>query len=360
MRCQETGICNPIWLDDRSTQTNERGAFKIAAIPRKGVRFDFLKEGYADRRDVELFTDDFRGSDAPNNVYVMAGGAISGTVIDLKDGTVRNFKIRVMIPRDYKGREQVGGYYAGYDWYGISYTNRDGFFNLSGLGAETMTRLIVTSPCVGLAIVDRASSEPLEQLSQATNRTIRLKPFVTLSVRVVAARSKTPVVKGTAALVEDLPDFAQGFRWGYHDLWSERRPIDRAGIALFTEPACDDGTVIVRAPGYGRQRIPWKHGAREVNVAVEPEAVIRGEVQFKGRRLVEGYARLTSAAKDTFAAIDLEETAGQFNFDQLPAGEYELTISRGLQPVLAKRTLTLTPGKVQIENIAISENGSAN
>ncbi len=174
-----------------------------------------------------------------------------------------------------------------------------------------MTRLIVTSPCVGLAIVDRASSEPLERLSQTINRTIRLKPFVSLSVRVVAARSKTPVVKGTAALVEDLPDFPQGFRWGYHDLWSERRPIDRAGIALFMEPACDDGTIIVRAPGYGRQRIPWKHGAREVTVAVEPEALIRGEVRFKGRRLVEGYARLTSAAKDTFAAIDLEETAGR-------------------------------------------------
>ena len=65
-----------------------------------------------------------------------AGGAISGNVIDLKDGPVRNFKIRVMIPRDYKGGEQVGGYYAGYDWYGISYTNRDGLFNLSGLRAR--------------------------------------------------------------------------------------------------------------------------------------------------------------------------------------------------------------------------------
>ncbi len=104
MRCQETGICNPIWLDDRSTQTNEKGEFKIAALPRKGVRFDFLKEGYADRRDVELFTDDFPGRDAPNNIYFMAVDAISGTVIDLQDGPVRNFKIRVMIPRNYKGR----------------------------------------------------------------------------------------------------------------------------------------------------------------------------------------------------------------------------------------------------------------
>jgi hypothetical protein len=116
--------------------------------------------------------------------------------------------------------------------------------------------------------------------------------------------------------------------------------------------------IFVRAPGFARQRVPWTNGAREVTVALEPEAVLRGEVRFRGRPLAEGYARLTSAAKDTYT-VDLEETAGQFNFDQLPAGDYELAIFHGAHEAAAKRTLKLTAGKVQIENVAISDDESA-
>jgi hypothetical protein len=97
----------------------------------------------------------------------------------------------------------------------------------------------------------------------------------------MAAGSKMPVAKGMAALVEDLPSFGYGFSWGYDDLWSERRAIGGAGVAMFTQPGCVDATVLIRAPGFGRRRLPWTNGAREVAVAIEPEAVVRGEVQFK-------------------------------------------------------------------------------
>jgi hypothetical protein len=56
----------------------------------------------------------------------------------------------------------------------------------------------------------------------------------------------------------------------------------------------------------------------------------------------------------------LEETAGRFNFDQLPAGEYELTVSHGREQVAAKRKLKLNEGEVQVENVVISDNGIAN
>jgi hypothetical protein len=195
-RCPETGVFNPIWLDERSAETNEKGKFKIAALPGNGIRFDFVKEGYSDRRDVELLEDD-----AVNEIKPTAGGAISGNVVDAKGEPVRNFKVRIMLPRKLKPGERDGGYYAGYEWYGFSYTNPDGFFILSGLIADRWVRLIVTSPEIGFAIVDRVQAEPLDRLSQEENRTIRLGPFAPLAVRVVAAGSKTPVGKGTAALI---------------------------------------------------------------------------------------------------------------------------------------------------------------
>ena len=53
VRCIETGFCNPIWLDERSTHTNGRGEFEIAAIPEM-VSFDLLKAGYSEQPCVTL------------------------------------------------------------------------------------------------------------------------------------------------------------------------------------------------------------------------------------------------------------------------------------------------------------------
>jgi hypothetical protein len=345
---------NGIWLDECAAETDEKGEFKIHAIAPTGVRFEFFKEGYAEQKNVVLIADG-----PPKAIVLAAGGAIRGHVVDSRGEPVRNFRIRVLGPRDAKPDELTGGYFAGYDWYGIRYTNRGGLFTLTGLRADTWARLVVTSPGIGRAIVDRVKSEPLDRVSQEESLTVPLQPYVPLSVRVREAATNKPVEKGTAALLEDLPEFARGFTWGDDDLWSERRTIDRSGTALFTEPGCEDGTILVRSPGFARRRIPWTNGAREVTIALEPEAVIRGEVQFKGKRLADGYARLTSASQDRFQ-IELGGTSGRFNFDQLPAGAYELVISSRSEQVLAQRILTLTPGKVQIENIAISENGNAN
>ena len=352
--CLETGVCNPIWLDERATQTNEKGEFSIAAISVKGVSFDFLKDGYSERRNVVLSPDEAR-----NEIDLIAGGAISGNVVDARGEPVRNFKIRVMIPRAYKPNELAGGYYAGYDWYGITYTNRDGFFILTGLGANSLARLIVTSPGIGLAIVDRVKSEPLDRVSQEENRTIPLKPYAPLTVRILDSSSRKPISKGMVALLEDEINFSNGLSWGYHDLWAERRHTDADGKAQFAEPACDDGTIIVRVPGFARQRVPWANGKREMTVSLEPAAAIRGDVRLRGQLLAEGYARLTSSAKDNFG-IDLSETQGRFDFDQLPAGDYQFVISNGREEVLHKRPVKLVCGRTQTENVAVSESRAVN
>ena len=121
----------------------------MAAVPDDAL-FDILKPGYSDLRDLSLAL-----NGKPNEIDLVAGGAIRGRVVNAAGNPVRNFKIRVMIPRDLAPQEGAGEYFAGFEWYGVDFTRDDGVFVLSALPAGNWTRLIATSPGTGLAIVDR-------------------------------------------------------------------------------------------------------------------------------------------------------------------------------------------------------------
>ena len=245
--CLDTGVCNPIWFDERATETDDAGRFEIDAVPSAGVSFDILREGYSEQRDVTLKLDG-----APNDIQLQTGGAIRGTVVDRDGKPVRNFKIRVMIPRGLERGEPGGGYYAGFDWYGISFTRDDGVFVLSGIGANSRMRLIVSSPGVGRAVLNRVKAQPLDQLSPPHDLTIELQPYTPLAVQAVDARSGQPIADALVTLLEDNADFSHGFNWGYHDLWGVRQRTDAQGWATFVEPACEDGTILVHAAGFAR------------------------------------------------------------------------------------------------------------
>jgi hypothetical protein len=118
------------------------------------------------------------------------------------------------------------------------------------------------------------------------------------------------------------------------------------GVAQFPEPGCEDGTVIAKAPGFARRRIGGAFAARPWTVSLEPAATLHGEVRLQGRLLADGIVRLISAANDSLT-VDLEKTKGRFKFDQLPAGNYELTVrdKRGQQ--LNSEKLKLDAGKAQ-------------
>ncbi len=267
MQCVETGFCNRIWLSERTTSTDANGKFELPAMPMFGVTFDFLKDGYSEMRDVTL-----TAGESLNEIELTTGGAVHGRVVDTAGQPVRNFKVRVMIPRERDPNENVGGYYAGYDWYGVVFTRDDGEFVLTDVPAGALMRLVVSSPACGVGIVDRASTAPLDELPPAEDLTIELQPFQTLNVKVTEAASGKVVAGALVSLLEDEPDFSHGFSWGYHDLYAERRHTDETGTAHFVEPACQDGTLIVRAPGFARQRPAWTDGQREVHVALEPGA----------------------------------------------------------------------------------------
>lgn len=342
--CLDTGYGSPIWIDERSAHTDEQGQFEIAGVPYTGVEFDILKDGYSEIRGRTLAP----GGEL-NKIKLSAGGAVRGRVVDAAGNPVRNFNIRVMIPRERKPGEKLGGYYAGFDWYGVAFTRDDGVFVLTDVGTNTWLRMVVTSPGVGRAIFDRVQSSALDALPPADDLTIKLEPYQPLVVRVVEAGSEKPLAGARVALLEDEL-YPNGFSWGYHDLWGVRRRTDPEGMATFAEPKCEDGTLIVRAPGMARKCVAWSDGAAEVTVSLDPAARLQGEVRVGPKRLAEGWARLMSA-DNHYLSDNLEAGEGRFEFDELPAGEYTLSITGAGGQQIDSRQLTLEAGKAHSEKI---------
>ena len=224
--CFDTGIGNPIWLDERAANSDERGEFEIAAVPADGVQFDVLKQGFSEQRNINLKQDG-----TVNEITLTSGGALTGIVIDDHERPVRNLQHPSPDSRNLVQGEKAGGYYAGFDWYGISFTRDDGNFVFTDVPANRWMRLMVSSPGVGCRVVDRAQSQPLDALPDARELTIRLRPFQPLTVHVSDAASGKPITDAAVGLIEDNLFDKGGFSWGYHDLWTSRsRTLTRTGL----------------------------------------------------------------------------------------------------------------------------------
>jgi hypothetical protein len=319
----------------------------LAAIP-KGASFDFLKDGYSEQRNVRLET-----GDSNNEIRLSAGGAIRGVVVDQAGKAVRSFNVRVTIPRHLESGEQAGGYYAGFDWYGVTYTRDDGVFVLTDIGANHWMRLIVSSPKIGVAIIDRVKSDSLDHLSPAEKLTIRLKPFTPFRVKVVDQTELRPVANAWVILLEDEADFTHGFNWGYHDSSTVRMQTDRQGIVRFDEPAGEDGTIIVRAKGFARQRVSGAFDVPLRTIPLERAAELHGEVRLNNQLLADGFVRLTSNSNDSFVQ-SLDDTKGRFDFDELPDGEYTLAVNNRRGQSVNSRKVKLDSGKTQSLSVNVS------
>jgi hypothetical protein len=318
-RCFDTGFCNPIWLDDRSARSDDKGEFVIANVPAAGVTFDVLKQGYSEQRDMSLASGPML-----NEVQLKAGGGITGWVLKGKDDPVRDFRIRVLIPRQFERPEKVGGYYAGFDWYGVRFTRNDGVFTLTDVNADHWHRLIVSSPGVGYTVLDRVRSDSLDALSPPENLTINLKPFRPLSVVVTDDKGR-PIKEARVALLEDSKGLSNGFRWGSDDLWSKRQRTDEQGKAVFPEPTCEDGILTVTAPCFARQCFEWHGEPGPIAVSLSAGATLKGEVRV-GEDLVQtGFLHVVGPGQMMFGA-NFEKEHGRFEFDGIAAGEYQVTV----------------------------------
>ena len=343
----DTGFMNNIWIDERSATTNKKGEFEISALS-DGFRFDILKAGYSEQRNATL---EFGG--IVNNIELESGGAVSGTVVDENEEPVRNFNIRLRIPREYDQDEMVGGYYAGFGWYGVSFTRKDGTFVVSDLNEHSLMRLIASSPGVGFAILDRSKADSIDQLPSFEQTVMRLEQFKPLSVQVVDAKTKKPLSNGVVMLLEDEPDLSRKFQWGYDELKAKRVRTGEAGLAVFNEPACVDGTLAVLVSGYARKHVAWIDESPTVTIELEVTSTLSGTVNFRDRPVTVGVVYLVD--EDNRYFVDLADSDGSFTFDQIPAGDYELMVSDSNGQSNHSQQITIKPSEQKTILIKIPE-----
>jgi len=333
----DASLCNPLWLTERQTQTDAQGRFEISGLPRSGARYDILHPAYSELRNVTL-----KHGGEDNEVALQAGGAIRGQVVDPAGKPARNFRIRVQIPRDLKPGEKAGGYYAGYDWYGVSFTSPDGTFVLSDVPAGAWLRLHAIAPGFGQAVCDRVQAAPLDELPPADQLLLKLQPAHSLHIKVVTEFLEKPISGALVTLCDDYPQLDQRVRWGYDDLWGTRGWTDVDGTAAFSELEFGEATVLVDHPDYARVRFGWRSGEQELRITLAPEAKIQGIVKLGSDPLEDFHVRLTSEAHDSFPAQHAD--GGRFSIDRLPAGQFTLEILDERRS-LHKETVELKAGE---------------
>jgi hypothetical protein len=337
----DPALCKPLRLPEREAFTDAEGRFKLSGLPPWNVRFDFLREGFAALTDLELGQ-----GQAHNEIHMTAGGAIRGIVLDPQGKPVRDFRIRIQIPRSLQPDEQAGGYYAGYGWYGVSFTADDGTFVVSDMPVGNWLRVQAIARGHGQAIHDRVRASPLDQLPPADQLTLRLTAPHQLLVHVVTENGQQPLAGARITLMDDQPRLDdQRFNWGSDNRMGLRGWTDQQGWCKFQELVFGEATLVVEHEGYERKRFGWRQQEEGFEVSLAPEAVIQGVIRRDGLPLAQCQVSLASTSGDRYFLVT--GSKGTFSFNQLPAGDYSLEFlneKRGLQ---RQQTVKLKAGETR-------------
>ena len=330
---------NPLRLLERETHTDAEGRFSLSCLPRWDVRFDFLREGFGEVPGEELAL-----GGQPNEIHMTAGGTIRGIVLDPQGRPVRDSRIRVQVSRNLQPGETGGGFYAGYEWYGISFTSDDGTFVVSDMEAGKWRRVSAIARGYGQAIHDRVLSHPLDQLPPADQLTLRLAASHELVMRVVTQEQK-PLEGARVTLIDEHPRLDERFNWGSDNRGGLRGWTDKSGWAKFSELVFGEATVLVECEGYERKRLGWRQQEEGFEVSLLPEAVVRGVIRRDGRARAACQVRLDSTSGDHSYMIT--GSNGTFAFKQLSAGDYVLQLVNEREQFLHDQHVTLKAGETR-------------
>jgi hypothetical protein len=307
-------------LPEHQTWTGADARFTVAGLP-EHVNFTFLRDGLSDLRDQQL-------SGEENVVTMRHGGAIRGRVVDRDGKPVRTFRVRLNFPQQRGPGDRLPGITVEKVNLGLTFTADDGVFLVSGLSAGGVYRVTVAADGHGEAAEDRVTAAPLNRLPAGNRPTFRLGPPAALWVRAVAAGG-TAVAGALVTLVNGDPRLDTTFAWGSDDAYRDtvRARTDDRGRAEFPALSFGGATVLVRAPGYARQRLGWRDGRRELTVELAPEALIAAEVHGPaGEPLAKGYWRLSAATGDQVSGAIHPGDRGRFRITELPAGPWALAL----------------------------------
>jgi len=346
IRSPDSSLLNPFWISERQVTTDDMGRFELSGLPQTEMKFDFLKEGFSDLRNHSL-----RLGDVENEVELVGIGGIRGRVMDPDGNPVRNFRIRLQIPRDPAPGLATGGFFAGFDWYGVSYTSDDGSFILGGVPAKGWLRVIAVAPGLGEAVLDPVQANSFEDWTDDQSLTLRLTPAFELQVKVVDDEGK-PIPDASVAIAEFRPSTQNSFQWGVDDRLATRRRTNASGNAQFRGLASNEMTILTTRPGFARRRLFGSETPDAIAITLDKESVLTGVVRVRKKPLEAFYVNLQSQAADYISTSIEASPDGRFRVDQLPAGQYELSIHADRKRLYGE-TVTIEKGESKEIEIAI-------
>ena len=346
----DPSLCNPLWISQRTTHSNEDGRFEITGLPKTHVLFDFLHDRMNELRNRALQTDK-----TDHVVELASRGAFRGRVLDSVGNPVKDFRVMIDFPR----RRQPGdSLSSGFDVevrdIGVSYTDDDGRFAFGNeISPNSIYRVTVAGEGYGDAVNDRVISTTIDQLELAEEYVFTMQQPHKISVRVWDASevdggsdSDRPVSGATVTLVNDDPRLDNVlFSWGSDEIGDPNRKTNLEGFARFEQLSNGEGTVVVQAAGYARQRFGWRGGEPAFTVRLVPESSIAGNVRATGGTPMHGlYLSLESVDEqrnwDSLEQMD----DGKFKFSMLPGGWYTLSL-RDERRELFQQQFLLKPGE---------------
>jgi hypothetical protein len=320
----DRSLCNPLSLTERSAHTDELGHFEIRGLPERGVLFSFMREGQSNLRSQPL-----KLAGEENEVVMHTTGAVTGRVIGPDGNPVKNFVIQVNIPYVQKPKELVGGFFAGYCT-GLDFSDSLGRFVISELPNGGVVRLTALAEGLGQVSIDRVEVHGKDELKFGERVTLQLTPPRKLAIHITEKNSNDlPIPKAVAILIAERLSDTQPIRWPWQG-WegAVRRESDASGVVQWNELSYDEGTLLVRAPGYAREHVAWNDQRESIAIALEKESVVYGTISVNGVPLadVDDFMFLTARNGDSFMIEEPGPTIGRFRFSELPPGEYTLEV----------------------------------
>ena len=314
-------LCNPYWLSQLDEESNEQGQFQISGLPSVPVTFDFLGEGLSEVRGATLNLN----SDE-NKIVMSASGSIRGRVLNSFGRPIQNFRIRLDFPQQRLPNERFEGFTASFGSTGITFSDKEGWFQLSDLPSGVCYRVIADAVGYGEAAIDRALTIPVNEITNEDAFELILGDVCPLHVSVIDGNSGDPVQGATVVVNNESHANPAVVNWNYDLFGLTSTLTNTRGTVDFTLPR-SGGVVCVLKPGYARASVGWIAGNQKVKVALDVESRIKGSVRTSGGQPVPGcWFRLTDVIGSRISVESSSSGDAAFELGELEAGTYELTV----------------------------------
>ncbi len=328
------------------TVTDAPGRFSLRDVARRLRRIRVSARGYSDWSKANPSTEE------ELSVVLYRPGIVRGRVVDdASDEPVNQFRVRITGGTNYSSRRGVVG---------ESFSVPDGRFVLENLyRSGTPVPFSFAVEADGYAKAELTGVHPA-RADAAPQHLIRLKRGTKLEGYVFDASSGDPIPNALVYLSS---------KTGHSDVWNERtlsrmRGVEKivtAADGAFQFTAKNEGTLLVRAPGYQRVALSSKQwpelrgDAGELSVALSPGEVIEGILVEDGKpatgrtvRLIRLHDedRVAEYPREAWSEDTITDAEGRFSWNDLSPGAFFVEWTVG--PRVRARTETRIRERVSV------------